>query len=105
MRTVWKFELSTAPAGYGTIDAQSGRILRVEPYMGVEGATLWIEVDSEAPPTVRPFAIRGTGHPLSESAQHVHTWEDPPFVWHLYEESPQKRCPTCNEAVTAQHTC
>lgn len=91
MRTIWKYELSTIPDGYGSIEAPAGRIVRAKPYVldsphsSIEGATLWIEVDTDAPLITRTFVTHGTGHSIGKTMRHVHTWEASPFVWHLYE--------------------
>lgn len=47
---------------------------------------LWAVVDPGARREARRFYVRGTGHPLPEgSLEHVATWFDGPFVWHMFE--------------------
>lgn len=36
--------------------------------------------------TERKFYIYGTGHDIPGAAEHVGTFKDGPFVWHVYEE-------------------
>lgn len=49
--------------------------------------TLWARVDSEAQKETRIFKLFGTGHPIDDLAKYVYvgTFQDAPFVWHLFE--------------------
>jgi hypothetical protein len=53
---------------------------------------LWAEVRLESNgcrvPAVRRFHIIGTGSPIPPNAEHVGTWIDGDFVWHLFERMP-----------------
>lgn len=49
---------------------------------------LWVEVDTEAEMQVRHFMVIGTGHTIPHGLTYIGTWQDPPFVWHLYEDHP-----------------
>ncbi len=33
----------------------------------------------------RCFLIYGTGHEISDSHEYIFSWQEPPFIWHLYE--------------------
>ena len=47
---------------------------------------LWALIDTEQIPETRIFKVAGTGHPIMEKIkQHIGTWQDGPFVWHLFE--------------------
>lgn len=49
---------------------------------------LWALVDDDAPTVSRTFCVVGTGNPFPENAHtFVGTWQDGPFVWHLFEAS------------------
>lgn len=79
MRTIWKFQIETRM----TLHLFDGwRVLHTEPQGGVPH--LWVEVDTEEPRQVVHFQVVGTGHPIPYSARWLGTWQDPPFVWHLY---------------------
>lgn len=60
------------------------QILKVECQDGVP--CMWAAVDTEAPRRLREFIILGTGHPAPpDVAAHVATFQQPPFVWHMFE--------------------
>ncbi len=52
--------------------------------------TLWALVDPDAAPSIRRFAVVGTGRPAPEDheGRHVGTVIEGLFVWHVFEESP-----------------
>lgn len=47
--------------------------------------TIWAEVDTAHGLVPRYFQIFGTGQELPDGAEYVGTFEQGPFVWHLYE--------------------
>lgn len=54
-------------------------------------ACIWAIVSPEAPQVHRVFHIRGTGHEIGygdhgRELTHVATFQDSPYVWHLFEE-------------------
>lgn len=49
------------------------------PMMWVEHPHEWESYEK------RFFEIFGTGNPIPEDAEHISTFFDPPFVWHVYE--------------------
>jgi len=91
VKTIWKYSFHVKdefalqlPAGAEivSVERQGDDV-----YVG----TIWAIVDTDAAVWLRSFACRGTGHPLPENALHVASWQDPPFVWHLFEyKSPQE---------------
>lgn len=48
---------------------------------------LWALVNPDHSVETRQFRIFGTGHPIDEpeSLVHIATFQQPPFVWHLFE--------------------
>lgn len=68
--------------------------------------TFWALVDSNEPMEQREFRLVGTGHPLPDTAEaslspdvaslepvkpsmwYIGTYQDPPFVWHVFEAQP-----------------
>ena len=83
MKTIWKFPLQGLTTQLEM--PYQARILSLQIQDGKP--TLWAEVDTEAERETRTFQIKGTGHPLSDLEFYVGTFQDPPFVWHLYEEA------------------
>ena len=92
MRTIWKFDLNealesavvvegtpvialTLPLGSVTLDVQ------------IQGGrpVFWVDLQDGNTPNVNRFAVIGTGRrmPLFVG-EWEGTWQDGPFVWHLY---------------------
>lgn len=46
---------------------------------------IWADCQVPNPDTIRMFRVVGTGWPLTEEAEHIWTFQQPPFVWHLFE--------------------
>lgn len=83
MKTIWKFEMR---APVCQIDMPAGaQVVRV----GRQGAAicLWAIVESDNAPQKRLFATVGTGRPIPHEGHYLGTWDDGPFVWHLFEPS------------------
>ena len=83
MKVVWKFALGM---GLNVITVPVGaKIVHIEMQDGFP--QLWAEISdpSSSHVEVRQFEIFGTGHPIPDKAQHVGTFLDPPYVWHVYE--------------------
>lgn len=85
-KTIWKYGLQDAfsPAGVRLPLPEGARVLTVQVQPG-NGAQLWAEVHSEIQGPPRTFKIFGTGHEIPDNAKYIATWQDTPFVWHLYE--------------------
>lgn len=87
MRTIWKFQLTEptrrTPPLWRFAMPMEAKVLTVQ----VQGAipTVWAEVDDEVDTIDRWFTVVGTGEQLPDwPVSYVGTWQDPPFVWHLY---------------------
>lgn len=81
MRTIYKYPVQMS-ADYDVLLPQGHRVIHV----GLQGIDpqMWVEIDTETP--IQPFAFAiVTGHPVPDGMHHVGTWQEPPFVWHLYE--------------------
>jgi hypothetical protein len=69
------------------------KIVLVERQEGAADGTfcIWNEdgllpgVAREATGWFRHFTVVGTGHEVPRGATHVASWQEPPFVWHLFE--------------------
>jgi hypothetical protein len=59
-------------------------VLKVE--MQGPVACIWYELDTKDRCIPRTFKILGTGQPIPDKCVHVGTYQDPPYVWHLYED-------------------
>jgi hypothetical protein len=84
-KTIWKFPLENMLGG-SRLQAQmpqDARILTVQ----VQDDTphLWAEAYPDNPLETRRFAVVGTGQPVPPGAIYIGTWQEAPFVWHLYE--------------------
>lgn len=84
MKIIWKFSFKISDNV--SIDMPEGaEILHVE----MQGTlpSIWALVDSDKLKVSRPFRVVGTGHMIPDEAtlSHVATFQDPPFVWHLFE--------------------
>lgn len=83
MRTIWKFPIpyqeqfivaTKAGAKPVLIALQDGK-----PH-------LWLEVDKRTLNEVHYiYNVVGTGHDIPERGEHVGSWQDGSFVWHLYK--------------------
>lgn len=82
MKTIWKFELPSYIASM----PEGAEIIKAEPQNGV--LCLWAICDPQAPRVFREFYVLGTGHSIQENLTHVASYQDPPFVWHLFERAP-----------------
>jgi hypothetical protein len=82
-KTIWKFAFPIV--GQFTLDLPRGaRVLHTELQQGQ--ATLWAEVDPDAPTVPFHFAIVATGGPIPPGdVRYIGTFQAPPFVWHLYQ--------------------
>ena len=94
MKTIWKYPLQRALT---TIFMPTeAKILTLQVQLGA-GPCLWVAVDTDKPPTKRTFALVGTGHELPEGTTYIGTWQEPPFVWHLFEASSEEAINACKD--------
>lgn len=83
METVWKF-------GFGIreivdLEMPKGATILLVECQG-DQPCIWARVNPEQPKVVRHFAVTGTGHPtVKPNYKHVGSFQQPPFVWHLWE--------------------
>ena len=83
MKAVWKFPFDIEDTAW--LDIQEGaEILHVE----MQGVipTVWALVDLDQPVVGRCLKIRGTGHEVEDGLRHLATFQQGPFVWHVFEE-------------------
>lgn len=83
MRTIYKYPV---PLGYFQHQLPWGsKVVAVATQNG--NAQMWVEQDTAEDKTTREFVAIGTGHEIPGGYVHRATWQDPPFVWHLYERA------------------
>jgi len=81
VKTIWKFEL---PKTRSLIDMPVGaQVIRVAKQWNVQW--IWAIVESDNATEKRLFAVIGTGQAAPPDGRYLGTWEDGPFVWHLFE--------------------
>lgn len=87
MGTIWKFPIDMD--GFVLTLSSNARVVHVA--MQGDQPCVWIQHHPEAGEQLkREFRVFGTGHPIPNEwcwnvdAGHVGSWQDGPFVWHLY---------------------
>ena len=92
MITVWKYPFAV----WDTVDPWTVRmpIGATVVHVGCDpdrpahkngSAAIWAEVDSEETVMAdHAFMVVGTGHAVPPTAVHVASWNDGPYMWHLY---------------------
>ncbi len=56
--------------------------------VGLQGNTpcMWCKVNPDVPKKKYQFHVTGTGHPVNAHWEHVGSFQQTPFVWHLWRE-------------------
>jgi len=83
MRAIWKYPLFM---GMNDVEMPVGsKVISVENQAGI--LTMWalVDTDKEAAKVTRTFSVKGTGFPIKDNEEHIGTWQQPPYVWHLFE--------------------
>lgn len=84
MRTIHKYELQITdvqrvglPVGWQTalVDVQGSK------------ACLWAIIDTDAPIEDEVIDITGTGRPAPMGGEHIGSFQQPPFVWHVWRRA------------------
>lgn len=80
MKSIWKFPIGLATTHEMPVDSKflTLQVQNGEPVM-------WFEVDHTLPKMPRKFKIIGTGHKF-EDGTYLGTFQNEPFVWHVYED-------------------
>ena len=80
MKQIWKFKVGSI------IEMPKGAEILTVKMQSSFDTCLWALVDSEKETEKREFEIIGTGQEFdSDNRKYVGTWQDGPFVWHLFE--------------------
>lgn len=83
-KTIWKFPLKLTD-GQVLMIPEGAEILTVQ--LQNQQPYLWAVVNPEHETELRKFEIHGTGNPIAAFAErrYVATFQQPPFVWHVFE--------------------
>ena len=84
MVSIYKYKLSDSDEL--TINMPKGaKILSIQVQAGIP--CMWVLVDEMADREDRYFQTKGTGQeiPNIEGLTYISTFQEPPFVWHLFE--------------------
>lgn len=83
--TIWKFPFRIDDV-VGLEMPEKSHILHVECQHGMP--CVWALVIPESTKMLRTFCLIGTGHPITAAlGKHVGTFQQGPFVWHMFEEA------------------
>ena len=87
MKTIWKFPFIISDV-LEIIMPSGAEVLSVG--MQSDVPCLWAIVEDTQPVKLSKFYVVGTGHPLNEyttSQSYVTTFQDGPFVWHVFQHT------------------
>jgi hypothetical protein len=82
MKTIYKYPIDMG----GTIVSlpEGHQIVKVD-VQRESGPCFWAIVDTDKPMKEHAFIVLGTGHMFLKEMEYIGTWQEPPFVWHLFE--------------------
>lgn len=85
--TIWKFPLRIADKVLIEMPA-GAKLLTVQMQNG--SPFIWASLDEKEPLGLRRVYVRGTGHELypAEPHRYVGTFQQGPFVWHVFDGGP-----------------
>jgi hypothetical protein len=84
--TIWKFPFRVDDVLEIEMPGVAS-ILHVECQHGTP--CVWAVVNPAAPKVIRRLRLFGTGRPITERlGRHIGTFQQGPFVWHVFEEVP-----------------
>ena len=89
---VFKYRLEMTD-GWQTVEMPAGaRVVMVGSHWSNSSSKgfpmIWAEVTEGAPMERRLFRIYGTGHKIDDNDVWVGSFQQPPYVWHVYESNP-----------------
>jgi hypothetical protein len=83
MNTIWKYPVPLADSFVLNMP-KDATPLHVDVQRGAP--CLWALVDTSAPNEERTFRLVGTGGDVPRDTCYVGTFQQGPFVWHVFEE-------------------
>lgn len=82
MRRVYKYPVPRRSAKFPVLLPANFRFLRIG--FQAEELFMWAEVLPDTVQVVHNFIVVGTGHDIPIGAKYVTTYDDGPFVFHVY---------------------
>jgi hypothetical protein len=82
IKQIWKYKVENViempkEAEILSVQIQNGQMFN---------ACIWVKVNPENELEKRQFEVIGTGHSFDDSnKEYIGTYQDGPFVWHLFE--------------------
>lgn len=83
MKTVYKYPVPRAAKTFSIILPVNFRFLRV--HFQEDNIFLWAEVVKDTQTKQFDFQVFGTGQDIPDSAKYLTTYDDGPFVFHLFQ--------------------
>lgn len=84
-KAVHKYRMVGTFGDINSINMPNGSVV-VHAERQTDDLCIWAERDTQVlTAVIRRFCVYGTGHTIPSDAQHITTWKEPPYVWHLYE--------------------
>ena len=83
MKRVYKYPIPTRKSKFSLLLPEGFKFLRVS--FQAEQLQLWAEVMDGAKTIQLDFQVFGTGHDIPPGSKYLTTYDDGPFVFHLYQ--------------------
>ena len=83
MRTIYKYQIV-----FGKFNVwlpKDHKIIKVD-YQKDMGPYFWALINQDSPQSGYTFEVLGTGQSIPNNYIYAGTWQEPPFVWHLFQE-------------------
>jgi len=88
MRAVHKFQFTSLSQPLQVLVSREAKVVLVDVQAGVP--TVWVDDrwDESLKQYRWDFMAIGTGHPIPDNAEHVGSYQQGPYVWHIYQLRP-----------------
>jgi hypothetical protein len=83
MRRIWKYVIAKGESVSSFQMPKSAEVISVQIQNGQP--VLWIIFDDFIETETREFVVYGTGHDIPDDFMYIGTFQEPPYVWHLFE--------------------
>jgi hypothetical protein len=82
MRTIYKYPVQRNEQFFSMMVPKDFKFLRIA--WQNERLFLWAEITKDSDPVEQKFALFGTGQDIKPGLTYLATYDDGPFVFHLY---------------------
>ena len=82
MRVIYKYPINLIATPHSIPDGY--QVVKVEIQPGT-GPCMWALVDTSAPTRERVFGVMPTGQAILPGFKYLGSWQQPPYVWHLFD--------------------